>query len=123
LPGNYVDRIDVANGAIHARLGNRINSRLAGKALTLRPIVVKGSPLSPVSWICGGALPPDGMAAVGEDRTIASFRRSAASRCRAVCGASTSSTLQIYGAIRATVAPNKSKNVWRARESMAQAIE
>jgi len=69
LLGNYVDRIDVENGAIHARLGNRINSHLAGKVLTLRPIVVKGSPLSPVSWICGRASPPDGMEAVGEDRT------------------------------------------------------
>jgi type IV pilus assembly protein PilA len=69
LIGNYVDRIDVENGALHARLGNRINSALAGKVLTLRPIVVTGSPLSPVSWTCGNAPAPQGMEAVGENKT------------------------------------------------------
>ncbi|TDR47645.1 type IV pilus assembly protein PilA [Tahibacter aquaticus] len=69
LLGNYVDRIEVEGGALHARLGNRINSRFVGKVVTLRPIVVTGSPLSPVSWICGHAPVPKGMEAVGEDKT------------------------------------------------------
>jgi len=74
LLGNYVDRIDVADGAMHVRLGHKINKHFKGQVLSLRPIVVKGSPLSPVSWICGHASVPEGMQAVGEDRTTVDDR-------------------------------------------------
>jgi type IV pilus assembly protein PilA len=69
LLGNYVDRIDVVNGAMHVRFGNRVNAVVAGQVISIRPLVVSGSPMSPVSWSCGRAPAPNGMEAVGEDRT------------------------------------------------------
>jgi type IV pilus assembly protein PilA len=69
LLGNYVTGIELAAGAFHIRLGNRVAKPLQGKLLTLRPIVVTGSPESPFSWICGNTEAPPGMEAVGENRT------------------------------------------------------
>lgn len=69
LIGNYVTRIDVDNGALHVRLGNKITKALQGKTLTLRPMVVDGSPISPISWNCGYSTPPAGMSARGPDKT------------------------------------------------------
>ena len=69
LIGNYVESIDVANGALHVKLGNRASKPIVGKVLTLQPLVVVGSPASPISWSCGRAKPPKGMAAVGDNRT------------------------------------------------------
>lgn len=69
LMGNYVKRVEVVNGAMHVEFGNHVNSQLAGQVLTIRPIVVTGSPASPFSWSCGYRTPPEGMQAVGEDRT------------------------------------------------------
>jgi type IV pilus assembly protein PilA len=75
LIGNYVDRIDVESGAIHARLGNKVNTSLHGKVLSIRPIVVSGSPMSPISWVCGHSSAPPGMEAVGEDKTTLDDRQ------------------------------------------------
>ncbi|WP_313913865.1 pilin [Tahibacter sp.] len=72
--GTRFDRIDVADGAMHVRLGHRINKHFKGQVLSLRPIVVKGSPVSPVSWICGHASVPEGMQAVGDNRTTVDDR-------------------------------------------------
>ncbi|MDM3870282.1 pilin [Porticoccus sp. W117] len=69
LLGNYVAGMKVVDGAIHVSLGNKINQELSGKQLTLRPMVVTGSPASPFSWLCGKGAVVDGMEAVGEDRT------------------------------------------------------
>lgn len=69
LPSNYVTGIEVSEGAIHIRLGNKIGAPLQGKILTLRPARVDGSPVSPISWLCGYDTPVPGMAAVGENRT------------------------------------------------------
>lgn len=69
LIGNFVESIVVENGALHVKLGNKINQNLVGKTLSLRPLVVPQSPTSPISWNCGSAKAPKGMAAVGEDRT------------------------------------------------------
>jgi type IV pilus assembly protein PilA len=69
LIGNYVNGIDVVNGALHVHFGNNANSLLAGKILTLQPLVVTGSPASPMSWRCGMRAIPKGMEAVGENRT------------------------------------------------------
>jgi len=69
LLGNYVSGIELVNGAFHITLGNRIAPSLQGKILTLRPIVVTDSPSSPFSWICGNTTPPEGMEAVGDNRT------------------------------------------------------
>lgn len=67
--GNYVKSVEVVDGALNITLGNKVSETIAGKVLTLRPIVVIGSPDSPVSWICGFEQPPEGMASVGENRT------------------------------------------------------
>lgn len=67
--GNYVKQVSIEKGAIHVELGNKAGPAMDGKILTLRPIVVDGSPQSPISWICGDDLPPDGMSAVGDNKT------------------------------------------------------
>ncbi|MFL1406083.1 pilin [Marinobacter sp. M1N3S26] len=69
LPSNYVTGVEVAEGAIHIHLGNKIGAPLQGSILTLRPARVDGSPVSPISWLCGYDTPVPGMSAVGENRT------------------------------------------------------
>ncbi len=71
LPSNYVTSVEVADGAIHIQLGNKIGAPLQGKMLTLRPAAVEDSPASPISWLCGYDTAVPGMQAVGENRTDA----------------------------------------------------
>ncbi len=81
LIGNYVASVEVDNGALHVELGHKINRKLAGEIVTLRPMVVEGSPTSPISWLCGGAKPPEGLDPVGDNRTTAPLSRLPV-RCR-----------------------------------------
>lgn len=81
LIGNYVKKVDVVDGAMHVEFGNYVNSNLQEQVLTIRPIFVSGSPTSPISWICGYRIPPEGMEAVGEDRTTLSTKHMPAA-CR-----------------------------------------
>ena len=81
LLGNYVTGVNVVDGAMHVTFGNYANKNVAGETLTLRPIVVSESPSSPFSWTCGYRDPPDGMQAVGEDRTTL-LRRYLPASCR-----------------------------------------
>lgn len=69
LLGNYVDRIELKDGAFHVHFGNKAHPNIKNKTLSIQPVMVKGSPESPVSWICGKAAVPAGMQAVGENRT------------------------------------------------------
>ena len=69
IMGINVKSVAVVDGAMHIELGNNSNSLIAGKILTLRPLVVTDSPESPVSWLCGNSTPPAGMEGVGENRT------------------------------------------------------
>ena len=69
LLGNYVDRIDLKSGAFHIHFGNKAHANIKNKTLSIQPIMVKGSPESPISWICGKAAVPDGMQAIGENLT------------------------------------------------------
>ena len=69
LIGNFVSKVELVDGAMHVELGNYVNAQLVGQTLTIRPIFVSDSPTSPISWVCGYRNPPDGMEAVGEDRT------------------------------------------------------
>lgn len=69
LLGNYVDRIDLKDGAFHIHFGNKAHPNIKGKTLSVQPIMVQGSPESPISWICGKAAVPTNMRAVGENRT------------------------------------------------------
>jgi type IV pilus assembly protein PilA len=71
LIGNYVTRVEVSHGAIQVTFGNFVNKALEGQIVTLQPILVKGSPASPMSWRCGYHEVPKGMEAVGENRTNA----------------------------------------------------
>ena len=69
LIGNYVKRIEVEDGALHVTLGNKINQHLQDKIISMQPMVVINSPLSPISWKCGASEPPAGMKAVGLNKT------------------------------------------------------
>ncbi len=71
--GHYVGAVRVDDGAIDItfRKGN-INAALQGQTLSLRPLVVQGSPRSPIAWSCGSAPAPSGMSVVGQDRTTLS---------------------------------------------------
>lgn len=69
LVGNYVQRIDVINGGVHIVFGNKVPGDVKDKILSIRPMVVKDSPESPISWLCGNSLAPDGMVVVGENKT------------------------------------------------------
>lgn len=69
LLGNYVDRIDLKDGAFHIHFGNKAHTAIKNKTISVQPIMVDGSPESPISWICGKAAVPAGMKAVGENRT------------------------------------------------------
>jgi type IV pilus assembly protein PilA len=69
LIGNYVQRVDVINGSLQLTFGNKASARLKNMKLTLRPMVVKDSPESPISWVCGHSGVPEGMIAIGTDNT------------------------------------------------------
>ena len=69
LLGNFVDNIALVDGAFQLHFGNKAVSKLKGKYLSVRPIVVTGSPESPISWVCGAASVPQGMQAIGENKT------------------------------------------------------
>ena len=69
IMGNYVKSMSVENGAIHITLGNKINQRLSGKILTLRPQYVKESHITPLAWLCGGGKVVEGMTVSGKNKT------------------------------------------------------
>jgi type IV pilus assembly protein PilA len=69
LIGNYVKGMRIEQGAIHIELGNKINSRLTGKILTIRPQYVEESHITPLAWLCGGAEVVEGMTVSGENKT------------------------------------------------------
>jgi type IV pilus assembly protein PilA len=69
IVGNYVSRVDVADGAISITYGQRSNHFLAGKRLTLRPAVVEAYSAVPIAWVCGLAPTPEQMKAKGSNRT------------------------------------------------------
>ena len=67
--GNYVKGMTVEDGAIHIELGNKINSRLKGKILTLRPQYVKESHITPLAWLCGNSSVVEKMTVAGSNKT------------------------------------------------------
>jgi type IV pilus assembly protein PilA len=69
LIGQYVAGIEVADGAMHVRFGNKAHQRIDGMTLTIRPLYVTANPTSPISWNCGRSAPPNGMSAAGNDET------------------------------------------------------
>lgn len=69
IVGNFVSSVSVEAGAIHVSFGNRANTALQGKLLTLRAAVVEDTPVVPLAWVCGHAEAVDKMTAKGTDRT------------------------------------------------------
>lgn len=69
IVNNHISAVRVENGALHVTFGNRANSALFGKTLTLRPAVVTDAPIVPVAWVCGYAEVPGKMTVVGVNRT------------------------------------------------------
>lgn len=69
LIGNYITRVEAINGALHLHFGNKANTHLHGKILSLQLLYVDGSPMSPVSWNCGYSNPPPGMDVAGDNLT------------------------------------------------------
>ncbi|UTA49352.1 prepilin-type N-terminal cleavage/methylation domain-containing protein [Simiduia sp. 21SJ11W-1] len=69
IVGNYLAAVTLADGALHLELGNKIAEGQTGKVVTLYPVYVAGSPLSPVSWVCGLSAVPEGMQGAGENLT------------------------------------------------------
>jgi type IV pilus assembly protein PilA len=69
IVNNFVSSVAVQDGALHVTFGNRANSLLKGKILTLRPAVVEDAPIVPVTWVCGYAAGPDKMTIRGENKT------------------------------------------------------
>lgn len=69
LIGSYLQRVDVEHGAMHLQFGRKFPESHSGKVLSIRPIIVEGSPASPISWVCGYDTVAEGMEAQGENRT------------------------------------------------------
>jgi len=69
LIGNYVQKIELINGAFNITFGNKANAKLKAKILTIRPLAVKDSPESPISWLCGNSAVPERLIAVGANNT------------------------------------------------------
>jgi len=69
LISNKITKVTVENGAFHIELGNKAPAPLQGKILSFRPAIVEGSPISPISWLCGYSEPVTGMKAIGRNKT------------------------------------------------------
>jgi type IV pilus assembly protein PilA len=69
IVNNYISALSVQNGAIHITFGNRANSLIQGKILTLRPAVIEDAPVVPVTWVCGNASGPAPMVVKGDNKT------------------------------------------------------
>ncbi len=69
IVSNLVSAVHIDNGAVNITFGNRANSSIRGKVLSLRPAVVADAPIVPVAWVCGNAPPPDKMTVKGQNKT------------------------------------------------------
>lgn len=69
IMGNFAQRVEIKDGAFNIIFGNKAHTQLKDKILTIRPLIVKGSTESPMSWLCGNSAVPDGMQAVGDNLT------------------------------------------------------
>jgi type IV pilus assembly protein PilA len=67
--GNYVTRVDIADGVINVKFGSRSNRNIDGKWLSVRPGIVSQQARVPISWLCGYAHPVSGLTYVGVNRT------------------------------------------------------
>ena len=70
--GNYLEGIEVVDGAMHLQLGNKL-TRFSGQIVSIFPVFVEDSPASPISWVCGNGSTPEGMTIAGENKTSISI--------------------------------------------------
>ena len=69
IVSNLVSSVQIDKGAVQITFGNRANSAIRGKTLSLRPAVVADAPIVPVAWVCGNAPLPDRMTVKGQNKT------------------------------------------------------
>jgi len=69
IVGNFVASVRVDQGAIHIAFGNKAHGALKNKVLTVRPAGVADARVVPLTWLCGPAVAPSPMTALGENRT------------------------------------------------------
>ena len=69
IVSTLVKEVIVKDGAITLVFGNNAHKGLDGKKLTLRPAVVPGEGLVPISWVCANVPVPKQMEARGRDET------------------------------------------------------
>ena len=66
---NFVQSVQIENGAIHMTFGNKAHKNIKDKILTLRPAVIEEAQIVPVAWVCGNAAAPNKMTVHGTNRT------------------------------------------------------
>lgn len=69
LISNQITSVELLDGVFHIQLGNSVYPALKGKTISIQPLVVTDSPRSPIDWLCGLADAPEGMQAVGANKT------------------------------------------------------
>lgn len=66
---NFIQSVQIENGAIHMTFGNKAHKNIKDKILTLRPAVIEEAQIVPVAWVCGNAAAPNKMTVHGTNRT------------------------------------------------------
>ncbi|MEM7404026.1 MAG: pilin [Pseudomonadota bacterium] len=74
LLGHHVKSLEVDGGALHIAFRKDVLPGNDSPVLTIRPLVVTGSPESPIAWLCAEQKIPAGMQPVGQDRTTITSR-------------------------------------------------
>lgn len=69
IVSNFVSKLEVVDGAVHITFGNKANSKLKDKVLTMRPAVIPDSPMVPIAWVCGHSAAPSPMEIKGSNKT------------------------------------------------------
>jgi len=69
IVNNFVQSVQIENGAIHMKFGNKAHKNIQGKILSFRPAVIEDAQIVPVAWVCGNAEWPNKMTVFGQNRT------------------------------------------------------
>jgi type IV pilus assembly protein PilA len=67
--GNYLEKMELRDGVMHLYLGQKLPLQIHHNNLSIRPVFVKDSPASPISWVCGYNEVPMGMTAAAINLT------------------------------------------------------
>jgi len=69
IVGNYVAGVEIEDGVVSIKLGNRVNRSVDGKWLSIRPGLSPQYGQVPISWACGTAEGVAGLSYAGRNRT------------------------------------------------------